>query len=116
MFSLFECKDGTFVVVPLGLAPPVAVYRGHGPSIHISDRCLHLYDTDVWDDLSREVERQLYAVVHPDVAFWIFDLPDGSAWDRAEAAPPRMARGEGASAHLGEPPGPEYGGGDGDGT
>jgi|GEM_PF-2268821 hypothetical protein len=76
MFSLFECKDGSFIVVPRGLAPPVAVYREHGPSIHVSDLCRHLYDTDVWDDISREVERQLYAIVHADVAFWIFDLPD----------------------------------------
>ena len=78
-FSLFECRDGTFVVVPRGLAPPLPAYQAHGESIHLSDLCRHLYDTSVWDDVSREVERQLYAVVHPDVAFHLFDLPAGAA-------------------------------------
>lgn len=74
-FSLFECKDGTFVVVPRGLAPPLPAYQAHGESIHLSDLCRHLYDTTVWDDVSREVDRQLYAVVHPEVAFHLFELP-----------------------------------------
>lgn len=74
-FSLFECQDGTFVVVPRGLAPPLPAYQAHGDSIHLSDLCRHLYDTTVWDDVSREVNRQLYAVVHAEVAFHLFDLP-----------------------------------------
>jgi hypothetical protein len=74
-FSLFECQDGTFVVVPLGLAPPLPAYQAHGESVHVSDACRHLYDTTVWDDVSRDVERQLYAVVHPQVAFHIFGIP-----------------------------------------
>ena len=78
-FSLFECRDGTFVVVPRGLAPPLAAYQTHGESIHLSDLCRHLYDSSVWDDVSREVERQLYAVVHPEVAFHLFDLPADAA-------------------------------------
>ncbi len=77
-FSLFECKDGTFVVVPRGLAPPLPAYQAHGESIHLSDLCRHLYETSVWDDVSREVDRQLYAVVHPDVAFHLFDMPAGT--------------------------------------
>ena len=105
MFSLFECKDGSFIVVPRGLAPPVAVYRAHGPSIHVSDLCRHLYDTDVWDDISREVERQLYAVVHADVAFWIFDLPEPAV--PRVFPPPAASPLEGLRPQVGEraPPG-----------
>ncbi|MGJ4801839.1 hypothetical protein [Luteimonas sp. SDU82] len=87
-FSLFECQDGTFLVVPRGFAPPLPAYQAHGESIHLSDRCRHLYDTSVWDDVSREVDRQLYAAVCPEVAFYLFELPEGG-----EAAAPELLRG-----------------------
>ncbi len=86
-FSLFECRDGTFVVVPRGLAPPLAAYQAHGESIHLSDSCHHLYDTAVWDDVSREVDRQLYAVVHSDVAFYLFEVAAGAPRDANGVAP-----------------------------
>ncbi len=96
-FSLFECRDGTFVVVPRGLAPPLAAYQAHGESIHLSDLCRHLYDSSVWDDVSREVERQLYAVVHPDVAFRLFDLPAGAAGTRPGDTAQEIVEGQGGA-------------------
>jgi hypothetical protein len=86
-FSLFECRDGTFVVVPAGLAPPAAAYRAHGEFVLVSNACRHLYDTVVWDDISKVIDRQLYATVPPEVAFCLFEvgapaLPDTGS-DRA---------------------------------
>jgi hypothetical protein len=77
-FSLFECRDGTLVVVPRGLTPPLAAYRQHGEFVHLSDACQRLYDTAVWDEISREVDRALYKVVTPEVARRIFEVPDRS--------------------------------------
>jgi len=73
-FSLFECQDGTFVVVPRSLAPPVEAYRTHGDYVLVSDACRDLYDTTVWDDISKLIDLELYAVVRPEVAFYIFDV------------------------------------------
>lgn len=73
-YSLFECQDGSFLVTPLGLAPPLAAYRAHGHSIRVSDACRHPYDTVIWEDISRAIDRQLYAEVPPEVAVYIFDI------------------------------------------
>lgn len=73
-YSLFECQDGSFLVTPLGLAPPLAAYRAHGHSIRVSDACRHLYETAIWEDISRTIDLQLYAEVAPEVALYIFDV------------------------------------------
>ena len=73
-YSLFECTDGTFVVVPKGLAPPLEVYNLHGEFHHVSDNCRYLYDSPVWDEVSRVIDLMLYAAVRPEVAFCIFDV------------------------------------------
>ncbi|WP_202845536.1 hypothetical protein [Luteimonas saliphila] len=75
-FSLFECQDGTLVVVPRGLTPPLEAYKAHGEFLHLSDACRDLYDTSLWDEISREVDRTLYKVVTREVALRIFDVPD----------------------------------------
>ncbi|TYT25539.1 hypothetical protein FZO89_04270 [Luteimonas viscosa] len=80
-FSLFECQDGTLIVVPRGLTPPLAAYKAHGEFVHLSDECQHLYDTALWDEISREVDRTLYKVVQPEVALRIFDVPDRQRTD-----------------------------------
>jgi hypothetical protein len=77
-FSLFECQDGTFVVVPQGLAPPVEAFCAHGRAVHVSDRPRLAYDCAIWDDVSRRMDRALYVAVHPDVAFFLFALDDES--------------------------------------
>ena len=87
-YSLFECRDGTFVVVPKGFSPPIEVYNLHGDFQHVSDRCRYLYDSQVWDEVSRTIDLMLYAAVRPEVAFSIFDV-EGSA---EEAGPPRQTR------------------------
>ena len=74
-YSLFECRDGAFVVVPRGLTPPIEAYTAHGEFQHVTDRCRHLYDSPVWDDVSRLIDQMLYAVVRPEVAFSIFEIP-----------------------------------------
>ena len=73
-YSLFECRDGTFVVVPKGFSPPIEVYNLHGDFHHVSDRCRYLYDSPVWDEVSRTIDLMLYAAVRPEVAFCIFDV------------------------------------------
>lgn len=84
-FSLFECRDGTFVVVPRGLTPPIEAYNAHGEFRHVSDHCRHLYDSPVWDDVSRVIDHMLYAAVRPEVASCIFELP-GCVRPRSEGA------------------------------
>lgn len=73
-YSLFECVDGTFVVVPKGFSPPIEVYNLHGDFHHVSDRSRYLYDSPVWDEVSRVIDVMLYAAVRPEVAFCIFDV------------------------------------------
>lgn len=106
-FSLFECQDGTFVVVPFCLAPPAEVYRAHGESVLVSNACRHLYDTVIWDDISKVIDSKLYAVIHPEVAVYLFDVgesdaiaPRGSVEEAGKRPPDSVPR---VDAHVARP-------------
>lgn len=88
------------MIVPAGLAPPAAAYRAHGESMLVSNACRHLHDTVVWDDISRIVDRQLYAEVPPEVALYLFDVGEAGVPVGPSTAPHKRHR---------ERPTPEHG-------
>lgn len=90
MFALYECQDGTFVIVPRDLSPPVSVSRTHGDHVCVSYLPRHVFDSPLWDEASRKIESTLHAIVPLHEALVMFDLSATSA-----AHPETFARARG---------------------
>lgn len=67
----------------------------------MSNACRHLYDAVVWDDISRTVDRQLYAEVPPEVALYLVDIGEPGVPGVSSTTPRKRDRERPTPEHSG---------------
>ena len=86
-FSLYRCSDDSYVIVPLGLSPPMTAIRKHGEPFFVPATPRNLFVSDAWDTASRRIDRDLFAVIDSELVRQMFDVgrEQSDAADRKRA-------------------------------